>query len=272
MKKLSLLILTALLLLSGCAKAEEPENPYRLKTYTSETTMEGIVTHDIRCDYFYDKNGKICQLDSYWKGELHRSEYPEYDEYGNIIRSTVTNSDGTQTVEEHALTLDDQHRILRDEVYVGDSCQEISEYAYDKDGNQTMQTLLRYPKTKEDPSVTCQIDMTYDEDGNLLREDVRWNQNLPTHTEYSYIDGKLEKVSSYDEHDRLTGYTQYTYDETGLIVTMTSYSARGDLEETVVNTYDEYGNLLTNESRNEAYDRSGKYVYTYELIESSEAT
>ena len=271
MKKLSLLILTALLLLSGCAKVEEPENPYRLKTYTSETTMEGIVTHDIRCDYFYDKNGKICQLDSYWKGELHRSEYPEYDEYGNIIRSTVTNSDGTQTVEEHALTLDDQHRILRDEVYVSDSCQEISEYAYDKAGNQTIQTLVRYPKTTEDPSITCRIDKTYDENGNLLREDVQWNESLPTHTKYSYKSGKLDKVSNYDEHNCLTDYTQYSYDETGLVVTLTTCAAGGTVEEIVMNTYDEYGNLLTSEFRDESMGRFGKYVYTYELIDPADA-
>jgi len=272
MKKLTVLLLSTLLLLSGCARAEEPENPYRLKSFTSESTIAGISQSSIRCDYFYDESGRIRQWDSYWKGELHRSEYPEYDAYGNIIRNTITNSDGTQTVEEHMLTLDDQKRILRDEVYVGDSYQEISEYAYDKDGNQTIQTLVQYPKTNEDPSITCRIGKTYDENGNLLRENVRWNEDLPTHTDYSYKSGRLDKVSNYDEHDRLTDYIQYTYDATGLIVTMNSYSAEGYLEETVVNTYDEYGNLLTNEHRNEALDRTGKYVYTYELIESPEVS
>lgn len=267
MKKLTVILLTALLLLSGCATAEKRENPYRLKTYTSKSSIAGIPQSSIRCDYFYSENGQICQWDSYWKGELHRSEYPEYDEYDNIIRSTVTNSDGTQTVEEHILTLDEAHRILRDEVYVSDSCQEISEYAYDKAGNQTMQTLVRYAKTTEDPSITCRIDKTYDENGNLLREDVRWNEKLPTHTDYSYTNGKPGKVSNYDEHDRLTDYTMYSYDETGLTVTLTTYAADGTLEETVVNTYDEYGNLLTNEHRNETMDRNGKTVYTYELIE-----
>lgn len=271
MKKALVLICSLLILLSGCAKEEKTENPYRLKTYTTESSIAGIPQSSIRCDYFYDENGRICQWDSYWKGELHRSEYPEYDEYGNIIRSTITNSDGTQTVEEHALTLDDQHRILRDEVYVGDSCQEISEYAYDKDGNQTIQTLVRYPKTNEDPSITCHIDKTYDGSGNLLRESIQWNQKSPTRTEYSYIDGKLDKISNYDEHNRLTDYTQYAYDETGLTVTLTTHAADGTVEETVVNTYDEYGNLLTNESRNESMDRSGKIIYTYELIEPADA-
>ena len=271
MKKLFALILALLFLLCGCAKEEAIENPYRLKTYTSETTIAGIPQSSIRCDYFYDESGQLYQWDSYWKEELHRSEYPEYDEYGNIIRSTITNSDGSQSIEEHRLTLDTQHRILRDEVYVGDSCQEISEYAYDKDGNQTMQSLIRYPKTNEDPSVTCRIDMTYDEDGNLLREDIQWNQNLPTHTDYSYTGGKLDKISNYDEHGRLTDYTQYSYDETGLIVTLTTYTADGTVEETVVNTYDEFGNLLTNESRDEAMDRTGKIIYTYELIEPADA-
>lgn len=271
MKKPLVLILPLLFLLCGCAKDEKSENPYRLKTYTSESNIAGTPLSSIRCDYFYDESGRICRWDSYWKGELHRSEYPEYDEYGNIIRATVTGSDGSRIIEEHRLTLDTEHRILRDEVYVGDSCQEISEYVYDKDGNQTNHTLVRYPKTSEDPSVTCRIDKTYDADGNLLREDIQWNQKLPTHTEYSYTGGRLDKVSNYDEHDRITDYTQYSYDKTGLTITMTTYTADGILEETVVNTYDEYGNLLTNEHRNDALDRTGKTVYTYELIEPADA-
>ena len=104
MKKLTVLFLAVLFLLSGCAKKEAEKNPYRLKTYTAESSIAGIPQSSIRCDYFYDENGQVCRWDSYWKGELHRSECPEYDEYGNIIRSTITNSDGTQTVEEHLLT------------------------------------------------------------------------------------------------------------------------------------------------------------------------
>lgn len=270
MKKLTFLFLAVLFLLSGCAEKEAEKNPYRLKTYTAESSIADIPQSSIRCDYFYDENGQVCRWDSYWKGELHRSECPEYDEYGNIIRSTITNSDGTQTVEEHLLTLDEVHRILRDELYVGGSCQEISEYTYDKGGNQTMQTLVRYPKTIEDPSITCRIDRIYDESGNLLREETLWNQGAPARTDYSYADGRLDIVSTYDEHALLTSYTLYTYDETGLTVTMTTYTADGTPEETVVNTYDEYGNLLTNESLNESTERYGKYIYTYELIASAD--
>lgn len=275
MKKQFALILSAVLCLSflGCSqKADEPKNPYRLKSYTSESSIAGNPQSSIRCDYFYDESGRICQWDSYWNGELHRSEYPEYDEYGNIIQSTIENPDGTQTVEEHTLTLDDTHRILRDEVYVDGFCQEVSDYTYDKHGNRTMHILVRYSETDEDPSITCRIDMTYDEDSNLLREEVQWNSKLPTYTEYSYLNSKLDKVSSYNEHDWLTSYTQYSYDETGLIVTMTTYSSDDTLSETVVNTYDEYGNLLTNEHRDETMDKIGKYVYTYELIEASNVT
>lgn len=270
MKKLSALLLILLLLFSGCAKAKEPENPYRLKSYTSETTIDGTVTHDIRCEYFYDENGRISRWDSYWHGDLLRSEHPERDEYGNIIRNTIINSDGTQTVEEHLLTLDGQHRIVRDEVSVEGCCQSIWEYAYDSDGNQTMLNIIRNPES-EDLSITSWVDMVYDKNGNLLREDVRWSHSSASHTEYSYKAGKLDKTSSYDAHNKLTGYTQYSYDETGLIVTLTTYTADGTPEEIVVNTYDAYGNLLTNESRNEVMNRSGKYIYTYELIESEEA-
>ena len=264
MKKLTVLLLTALLLLSGCAKTEEPENPYRLKSYTSESTIAGNLTHDIRCEYFYDESGQMYQWDSYWHGDLLRSNYVERDEHGNIIRSTITNSDGSQTVEDHTLTLDEQHRILRDEVYVEDTCQSIWEYAYDKDGNQTMQNIIRSPGNED--SITSWVDMTYDGNGNLLREDVRWSHSSSSYTEYSYKGGKLDKTSSYNENNKLTEYILYSYDESGLVVTLTTYSANGTLEETVINTYDEYGNLLTNESRNEVLDMSGKYIYTYELI------
>lgn len=270
MKKATICLLTFLLLLCGCAKTEEPENPYRLKFYTSESTISGNLTHDIRCEYFYDEHGFVYQLDSYWHGDLLRSESPERDEYGNTICNTITNSDGSQTVEEHTLTLDKQHRILRDEVYVDGICQSIWEYAYDEDGNQTMLNIIRNPESKES-SITSWVDMRYDRNGNLLREDVRWSHSSSSYTEYSYKEGRLDKTSSYDENNKLTGYTQYSYDETGLIVTLTTYTADGTLEETVVNTYDVYGNLLTNESRNDILDRSGKYVYTYELINPEDA-
>lgn len=269
MKKLIIGVLTALLLLSGCAKTEEPENPYRLKSYTSETITDGIVTHSIRCDYFYDESGQLSRWDSYWMDKLHRTNSVEWDEYGNIVRSTIINPDGSQTVEEHILTLDEQHRILRDEVFVDLVCTRIQEYAYDDAGNHTMLNIIRSPGNED--SITSWTDMTYDEKGNLLREDVRWSFSSSSHTEYTYKSGKLDKSSSYDEHNRLTSYTQYSYDETGLIVTLTTCAADGTLEETVVNTYDEYGNLLTNEFRNEVWNRSGKYVYTYELIESEDA-
>lgn len=270
MKKLIIGLLTVLLLLSGCAQTEKPENPYRLKSYTSESTIAGNISHNIRCDYFYDESGQMYQWDSYWHGDLLRSNYVERDEYGNIIRSTITNSDGSQTVEDHTLTLDEQHRILRDEVYVDGSCQSIWEYAYDKDGNQTMQNIIRSPGSEN--SIISWVDMTYDGNGNLLREDVRWSHSSSSYTEYSYKVGKLKKTSSYNENNKLTEYTLYSYDESGLVVTLTTYSADGTLEEIVVNTYDPYGNLLSNESRNESMDTSGKYVYTYELIAPKEAS
>lgn len=269
MKKLLVLTFSFLFLLCGCTKEEKCENPYRLKTYTSETTIAGSPQSSIRCDYFYDKSGQLYQWDAYWKGELRNRHFPEYDEYGNVIRNTIINSDSSQTVEEHSLTLDEQHRILEDVVYVDDSCQQISKYAYDKNGNQTMHQYIRDPESEES-SITCRIDTIYDEDGNPLREDIQWNQKLPTHTDYSYTGGKLDRKSNYDERNRLTDYTQYIYNETGLTVTLTTYAADGNLVETVVNTYDEFGNLLSSESRNETMDRNTKIIYTYELIESAD--
>ena len=44
MKKLTVFLLSVLLLLSGCAKTEYSENPYRAVSYKSETIENGVVT------------------------------------------------------------------------------------------------------------------------------------------------------------------------------------------------------------------------------------
>lgn len=95
------------------------------------------------------------------------------DEYGNIIRDETNYADGTRTVIEKALTLDDRHRVIRSEGISDDGRQTLSEYSYNKQGQTTKHYIYRYG-IWEGKDINSFTDNTYDRNGNLIRVDVRW--------------------------------------------------------------------------------------------------
>ena len=159
MKKLTVFLLAVLFLLCGCAKEAEPENPYRLKSYTCEST-HGDSTHTICCTYEYDEQGYLHQWSTVRDGALLNTEIFQRDEYGNILQTTVIDENGSGHVKEHTLTLDEAHRVLREQIFEDGVCTTIKEYAYDDSGNQTMLNIIRSPGNED--SITSWMDMTYD--------------------------------------------------------------------------------------------------------------
>lgn len=83
-----------------------------------------------------------------------------------------------------------------------------------------------------------------DRHGNLIREDCRWEPgNNSSYTLYSYEKDRLLR-EEYFVGEELESYTEYTYDENGLIQTAIAYKADGTLHDKHVSTFDEYGNTL----------------------------
>lgn len=282
MKKILVLGLTALLSISlcACSKAEETfENPYRPVSYLNEYFQDGRLTGSDLSEYIYSENGLLIQSLLYKDGILASTNTNEYDEFGNLLRCTSESGEKT-IIYENKLTLDDQGRILRQEDYKDGVLCSTLEYSYNKKGNvmSEIYTVLKVGKTDH----VRHREMTYDRTGQLIREILR---NIDgSYIRYDYEDGREVKASNYDASDELTGYWEsvydeegklaqkssytckqntpdtrtsilnsyylYTYDESGLVVTMTCYNADGTrvpTERHTVSTYDEYGNQLLHE-------------------------
>jgi len=237
------LFLASALLLCGCGKADEPENPYRLKT-TIHETLGTDETSPWRFEYSYNTNGWVAEIREYENDIPDVKTVYEHDAYGNIIRTTSIHPDGTQNVGEDKLTLDDQHRVIYIESTWNGEPMATSEYGYNKDGLEIKLYINRIGALNGE-DLKSYVDSTYNRKGNLIRQDIRWepSENESSHTLYHYAKDRLLRTETYNG-ETLDYYTDYTYDETGLIQTAIAYKADGTLQSKHVTTFDEYGNQL----------------------------
>ena len=261
MRKLICVLIAILLLLCGCGKAEEPENPYRLKKTTIEYYYPDRETTIWKFENTYDENNWLVEKQEYQNSVADTRIVYDHDAYGNILRTTHIHTDGTQDVAEDKLTLDDQHRIIYSESTWNGEPQAITECTYNKDGQVTKLYINRI-RALNGQDMKSFVDRTYDRRGRLVREDARWepDHNSSGYTLYTYEKGRLVQTKTYTAN-RLNSYTEYTYDETGLIRTAINYDANGIKESKRITTYDEYGNEL----------ESVAYAYASERIRYGEA-
>lgn len=263
-------------LLCGCSKAEVPENPYRLKQQTVERYREEGVQLT-RSDYTYDEHNHVTEVQTYLDDVWHSTRQLTYDEYGNVVRTRQIYDEGTESIVEHVLTLDEQHRVIRSEGTSDDGRQTLTEYSYNKDGQTTKLYIYRY-EVMEGMDINSFTDYTYDRKGNLVRQDVRWepNSNNNGYTLCTYEKDRLVRDETY-LGEELDSYTDYTYDETGLIQTAIAYEADGSPHTKHITTFDEFGNkleviayayyhdlMVTGETDEEPDSRT---TYVYELKE-----
>lgn len=280
MKKFTALML-CLLLLSGlyacAAEKEDPQNPYRVKSCTIEWYSDGELTSTSVSEYAYNEAGYIETVTSTQDDMPALTITNEHDEYGNVIRSVFMEKDGTQSVSEYKLTLDEQHRPTHEEHYSDGTLSATSDMAYDKNGNQTMLNIVRMENGEKDSSSWT--DMVYDGNGNLVRQDVRWSDSEGGYSLFEYDGSRRLKETAYSYDDVLNYYVEYSYDETGLVETQLKYDADGTLLRKDIATRDEYDNVLSLETKWYHEHITGKadgdgidvrYLYTYELVEAAE--
>ncbi len=244
MRKMVCVLLAAVLLLSGCGKQEEPENPYRLKKTTIEYYYRDRDTTVWEFENTYDENGRLVENQEYEDGVADTKSIYEHDEYGNIIRTTHIHTDGTRDVSEDKLTLDEEHRVVYSESIWNGEHHATTEYGYSKDGQITRLYINRIGGLGDEDWKSF-VDRTYDRKGRLVREDTRWepDNNSSSYTLYTYKQDRLVQTETY-QNGALDSYTDYTYDETGLIRTDIAYDADGLQESKRITTFDEYGNEL----------------------------
>lgn len=275
MKKKLCLALALVMLLPGCGNTKAPDNPYRLKKTTIEYYDRDRETTVWEFENTYDENGWLVANQEYQDGAADTKIIYEHDTYGNIIRTTQIHTDGTVNVGEDKLTLDDQHRVIYQESTWNGELMATTETAYNKDGQVTKLYINRI-NVLEGEDWKSFVDKTYDRKGRLVREDTRWepDHNSSGYTVYLYEKDRLVRAESYLKED-LDSYTEYTYDETGLIRTAIGYDADGIKESKRITTYDEYGNELESVAYGYASERvrygeadeepDSRTIYVYEL-------
>ena len=292
MNRLSIMFFVILIFLTGCSrKPEIPENPFRMKQVAIVQPEEDI---SLEISYHYDEQGNLLQEQQFADGVPDITWNYEYDEWGNLIKETTLHEDGTVLVTEYKLTLDEKHRIIYKEIIWEGELKSIHETAYDEHGNPVSVNSRHFSGSGDEDRRL--VSKSYDKDGNLVTETMQWllpgksadengniiadttrwveDPNSGGTTTYLYESGRLVRSEHVLPNGRMDRYTEYTYDDSGLVKTALEYE-NGFPVSRAVETYDEYGNLLQS-----AYYRLSRDIpgggddvadmvntYTYELIE-----
>lgn len=253
--RMKLLFLTSMLFaLSGCgAKAEDPQ--YVSIAMHQEFLENGMITSTYDYHSPVDDRGLVTGVEEYQDGVLQFRSSFEYDEYGNII-SVTEERDGTVKASDYKNTLDAQGRILRQEIWIGDTMTSFEEHAYDKKGNEIRHYQSTWNEVEQIFDWRSHT-MEYDWKGNLCRKELHWNFNNE-YTVWEYENGHCIRQTSYQEGtdqvteklensfdangnhtkktyhnpitDNVTDYWEYDYDKQGRCIRETKYRKNGEPE------------------------------------------
>ena len=216
MKKLVVVLISGLLLLSGCAiiKAETA-------SVTLQKLMEVTVTYSdgstSRQEYLYESTAS-WPADGcvFYKNDTEqgREEY-EYDKHGNTIR--IRQNDGTELTFE--LSYEDDNLVCK--VAFVDGVEDYTEtYLYSEQGQVVEQSEYR------NGVLQCCTKTEYTETGKRLKECV------------------------YDGSGNLLCYRDFAYDKRGFTGTVHEYNAAGVLQGYLVDSYDISGFVIIEEHYN----------------------
>ena len=293
MKKLSMCVLTAVLLLAfgGCSPKEEPVPTFVNIENNQEFLEAGVVTGTVNVTYTYNEDGLAICSEHHQDGSLLSTTTWEYDGFGNPIEITT---EGNDTVEilEYKYSLDKDGRILRQEMYQNGRLTSVDEFTYDRRGNELTHEYKLFSENEE-MSDWRTYTKTYDRKGVLTREVLHWNFNdeytvwdyedelcvrqtsyenetdkIVEYWTYTYDEkGNQIRKSRYDGVDNLSYYNEFTWDDTGLVQTEMSYNADGTPRNHFdVFTYDEYGNQIMQERYRDG-EVYWRISYVYEQLE-----
>jgi YD repeat-containing protein len=98
---------------------------------------------------------------------------------------------------------------------------------------------------------------TYDEEGNLMRQEVTYNETLMAY-DYTYDANNNLIHAEYTDEGVVVAVHDYAYDENGLII-RESYQEGDVVHYDYENSYDDNGNLIKSEFKTP----DGDHVYTY---------
>lgn len=247
MKKCILILLALALVLGGCAKDEDGNQPPK------ESQEPGTKTVYIRTSHTLSSSGSVTRTD-YLLGEDETVEQVvistngtetmrydvECDEHGNYIR----------WIGEHITSTfhyDGEGRPLGKSVYSGELLISSTEYTWDN-GNQV--GVADRNGVQEQRTAWF-----YNDSGHKVREELYQNGVLVNYSQItSDKDGWPTSQTVYLADGTLYSTVSYTYD--GSSCTSTTTLPDGTVEQRTEYTYDEHGNLLSTT----VYDGAGTMI------------
>ncbi len=235
----------------------------------------------------YNKNGETTKSENYRNGKLWSAEENEYDESGNLIKSSSYDADRKLTgydvygynesgkrikISEYdgSGALTGYTEIKRDGDYI------LSETVYDADGNKTEYT--EYLENTRDYNTYSRTKRYERYENGKLAELTEYNEkgertkrvlydgegNKTEYTEYITLKVKHNgyegistdiKTREVYNNGKLESRTEYEFDENGNRTKISEYDGEGKLTEYTETKYD--GERILSESR---YDGNGKLI------------
>lgn len=240
MRKMIIWALLSCLLLAGCKQDPEPTTTptetavpteatvpadpttKTIRIRTSLTTCSG--DNETRTEYILDEQDQVREVKIYTNGQLTQSYAVQCDEHGNYILWTGETAQLRYTY--------DQGRLTGYSSYHGDTLISTTTYTWE-DGLMTCIT-----QKMPGQSAEHRADMTYDKNGDLLRQDDYLGGTLQSYCVYTLgSDGKPTAATTYMADGTVLQVDAYTYE--GDTVTITA-----DNGKRVCKTMDASGDLL----------------------------
>ena len=191
--------------LEGMINGQEGTATVEIDEYGNVTTVSGEADGEeflSEYEYKYDKDGNKLKETFYIDDEKIYMHTYKYDEYGNVYYEKYTDYDSdesTVTIYEH---------VYEDGKIVETVCEEddreiyTAKFEYNANGD-VVWSEYEYPSRFETSEYT------YNEDGNLVKKVVFYNEDEEYRFENEYDeDGNLTKSEVYHQ-DELESYTEY---------------------------------------------------------------
>ena len=251
MKKLTVLLLTLLMLISVTACGEQEKVDYHIATRKLEYN-----TGDVNLtEYTYDDQWNILSTRTLLNGEEASSAEYTYSEDLSIVTMHITSKLYDNTTSEGRRTFDENGNVLTAETYTDGKLTGISSYTYDEKGRE-----ISVVNTAPDSENVTKMERSYDENGNLLTYTIDTGYYV-SRQEYTY-DKQNRRLSRHDyQNDDLVSYIEYAWE--GNVQSGTVYDAQETVQRKVVLTYDKAGNLLVEEYYDILDSLQSRTSYTY---------
>lgn len=296
MKKILLIVLSLLFLLSGCGKVEEPaapapteaeviqtapaateaavpgetespaeeaegetETPHKTGTayrLVRMTALDGSGNESWHQEYFYDDYGREKLTQQYTDGEITSSTSVTYTDSGRELVYTYPEG-RTMTVRE---TWDEQGNLILWECIEDGAVEYYMEYTYNDRGWLLSHTTVY---THEGSPLRCTYE--YDDRGNQILVREYTGEELMGETRREYDENNRKTRAVYSDTHSDWGFT-YEYTWSGSTETAVQLDSDGSQVMKTVTVYDETGNILSHETWQEG-SLVSRTEYTYENIE-----